>query len=347
MAQQADPLGRGPDNLLFPLMSSIYFFQSYVPREWNQLDLAFDIARQSIQLSEQAEFMVVVYIGYTALLEVQLARGNLVATAAALEQAERILVTQLQDSWFLRALFLTETQVRFWLACGETERAAQWIEAQLRRSDRLPAPLARTREELAQVRVWLAQHKAEEALSRLEPLLEEATTREWGNFVIEMKLLQALAHQMQKAEREALDSLAQAVRLAEPEGYIRRFVDEGPQMATLLSRLREQQRKRGATPYLDTVLAIFTSEGSTRKGHPERGGQRGSQLLLDPLSERELEVLHMLAQGASNQDIAEALVIAVDTVKRHVSNILSKLDVSNRMQAVARARSLGLLSDKV
>ncbi len=257
IAQQADPLGRGSDNLLFPLMSSIYFFQSYIPREWNQLDLAFEIARQSIQLSQREEFSTVAYIGFTALLEVHLAQGDLVTAAVALEQAERILVTQLQDSWFLRALFLTEAKVRFWLACGETERAAQWIEEQLRRSDRLPAPLARAREDLAQVRVWLAQQKAEEVLRRLEPLLEEATTRDWGNFVIGMRLLEALAHQMRKSEREALASLAQAARLAEPEGYLRCFLDEGPPMATLLSRLRERQSRQGPTPYLDSVLAAF------------------------------------------------------------------------------------------
>jgi LuxR family maltose regulon positive regulatory protein len=290
--------------------------------------------------------MTVAYIGYTALLEVQLARGDLEATTAALERAEQILVTHLQDAWFLRALFLTEPQVRFWLARGETERAALWIEAQWHRLDRRPAPLAHAREELARVRVLLAQHKGEEALRYLAPLLEEATARDWGHFVIKIRLLQALASQMQKAEGEALTALAQAVHLAEPEGYFRSFVDEGPHMATLLATLRDQQRKRGPTPYLDAVLSTFLAEMSTREGRPEHADQQRPQPLLDPLSERELDVLHLLAQGASNQDIAEALVITVDTVKRHVSNILGKLEANNRMQAVVRARSLGLLSDQ-
>jgi LuxR family transcriptional regulator, maltose regulon positive regulatory protein len=117
-------------------------------------------------------------------------------------------------------------------------------------------------------------------------------------------------------------------------------------MATLLTTLRNQQRKRGPTPYLDAVLSTFLAEMSTREGCPEHAGQQRPQPLLDPLSERELDVLQLLAQGASNQDIAEALVITVDTVKRHVSNILGKLEANNRTQAVVRARSLGLLSDQ-
>ncbi len=107
-------------------------------------------------------------------------------------------------------------------------------------------------------------------------------------------------------------------------------------MAALLATLREQERKRGPTPYLDRVLAAFA---------PQTGADhRAAQYALpDPLSTREQEVLHLLASGASNQEIAERLVITLDTVKRHMSNILSKLGASNRTQAVTRARSLGML----
>lgn len=107
-------------------------------------------------------------------------------------------------------------------------------------------------------------------------------------------------------------------------------------MATLLATLRERERKRGPTLYLDSVLAAFTAQ----RGADYRTAQHS---LPDPLSTREQEVLHLLAGGASNQEIAERLVITLDTVKRHVSNILSKLGASNRTQAVTRARSLGLL----
>ena len=118
----------------------------------------------------------------------------------------------------------------------------------------------------------------------------------------------------------------------------------------LLSRLREQERKNGPTSYLDALLAAFSPEGMTHKPLPTGSGQpRGrvlEQPLVEPLSERELEVLHLVARGDSNQEIAEMLVIALDTVKRHVTHIFEKLGVNNRVQAVARARSLGLLSDE-
>jgi len=111
----------------------------------------------------------------------------------------------------------------------------------------------------------------------------------------------------------------------------------------LLSRLREQQRKHGPTPYLDTVLAAFRQDGTAQ----ERAGQRTTaQPLLDPLSARELEVLQLLARGDSNPEIAEVLVLSVQTVKSYVCNIFSKLGVKNRVQAVARARALGLLSEE-
>ncbi len=189
-----------------------------------------------------------------------------------------------------------------------------------------------------------------QALSLLEPLQVSAEQQERWSHVIEMKILQALAHHMRHEDQQAFTILAQAMHLAVPEGYIRTFVDEGPQMRVLLSRLREQERKKGPTPYLDALLAAFSPEGMPHKPSLRGLGQpRGrvlEQPLVEPLSERELEVLHLIARGDSNQEIAEMLVIALDTVKRHVTHIFEKLGVNNRVQAVARARALGLLSDE-
>ena len=122
-------------------------------------------------------------------------------------------------------------------------------------------------------------------------------------------------------------------------------------MAALLSRLREQERKQGPTSYLDTVLAAFAPSSHNGKAETRLTGESDHQYgpmspLLEPLSERELEVLRLLEQGASNQEIEEDLVLALSTVKSHVRNILSKLGVSNRTQAVKRARTVGLLPDQ-
>jgi LuxR family maltose regulon positive regulatory protein len=152
---------------------------------------------------------------------------------------------------------------------------------------------------------------------------------------------------MYQQETQALAALAEAVHLGESEGYIRSFVDEGAAMGSLLSRLQEEQRKDGPTPYLDKVLAAFPQQTKGHQRQLKREAQRPTtQLLLDHLSERELEVLQLLAHGASNQEIAQELVIAVDTVKRHVSHIFSKLSVQNRIQAVRRAEELRLLGEE-
>jgi LuxR family maltose regulon positive regulatory protein len=206
---------------------------------------------------------------------------------------------------------------------------------------------------VARARPLLAQKRPTEALSLLEPLQVIAEQQERLSHVIELKVLQALAYQMRQQEQEARSALALAVRLAEPEGYIRRFEDEGAPMELLLSQLREEERKQGPTTYLGSVLAAFAPSPRHEKvearrvsgtGHPPR--DESTSALLEPLSAHELEVLRLLEQGASNQAIAEDLALALSTVKSHVRTILAKLEASNRTQAVKRARTLGLLPDQ-
>jgi LuxR family maltose regulon positive regulatory protein len=140
------------------------------------------------------------------------------------------------------------------------------------------------------------------------------------------------------------------VRLAEGEGYIRVFADEGAPMAALLARLHDQERRRGSTPYLDTLLAAFPDcklqIADCRLPLKQSTIYNLQSAMVEPLSARELEVLQLVARGASNQEIASELVLAVNTVKRHVSNIIAKLETANRTQAVAQARALGLLADE-
>jgi LuxR family maltose regulon positive regulatory protein len=161
--------------------------------------------------------------------------------------------------------------------------------------------------------------------------------------VIEIRLLQASGHQMLEQEGQALDALSQAVRLAEPEGYIRSFIDEGVQIEALLYRLYERKRQLGPTPYLDTLLTAFQQE---RKGSAQGEESIKMRVPAEPLTGRELQVLQLLARGASNQQIAHELVIVIDTVKRHISHIFSKLGVKNRVQAVRQAQALGLLREE-
>jgi LuxR family maltose regulon positive regulatory protein len=243
----------------------------------------------------------------------------------------------LQDNPFYYAWIISVDQIRLWLASGELEQAINWTHV-LDQREPLLSPFAHERQEVARVRVLLAQERALEALERLEPLLINAQTVGRWYHVVQMLILQALGYQMRQEDTKALSSLTQAVRLAEPEGFIRCFVDEGAPMVALLATLRERERKHGPTPYLDSVLAAFAQEGATVQTRQPRLPER--------ISPREREVLHLLAQGCSNQEIAETLVVTVETVKRHVSSLLAKLEVDNRTQAAMRARSLGLFSNE-
>jgi LuxR family maltose regulon positive regulatory protein len=347
IAQQAALLGTTPVGLPHAMMCWAYIFHADAVREWNRLDEALDLTLQGVRLSEQTETIVALYLGYTLLMRIHLARGEIDAARLAFQGAEEALAKTYSP--YRRDAYLIVHWVQFWLASGELERAMNWVQ-EIAQHTSVHSPFAREREDVAQARILLVQKMPSEALSLLEPLQANAEKQERWSHVIEMKVVQALAHHMRHDDQEALTVLAQSVHLAEPEGHIRTFVDEGPQMAVLLSLLRQQERKKGPTPYLDALLAAFSPEGMTHKpplrGLDLPGGRLLAQPLVEPLSVRELEVLHLVARGDSNQEIAEVLVIALDTVKRHVTHIFEKLGVNNRVQAVARARALGLLSDE-
>ncbi len=336
IAQQAALLGTTPVGLPHAMTCWAYIFHADALRQWNRLDEALDLALQGVRLSEQTETIVALYLGYTILMRIYLARREMDAARFAFQKAEEALTKTYSP--YRRDAYLIVNWVQFWLASGDLERAMNWVQ-ELAQHTSVHSPFAREREGVARARILLVQKMPTEALSLLEPLQANAEKQERWSHVIEMKVLQALAYSMRNEEQEALTVLAQAAHLAESESYIRIFVDEGTAMATLLSRLREQKWRKGPTPYLDTLLAAFSLESMTHKPLPtglnQPRGRLMEQPLVEPLSERELEVLHLVARGDSNQEIAEVLVIALDTVKRHVTHIFEKLGVNNRVQAVA------------
>jgi LuxR family maltose regulon positive regulatory protein len=348
LTQQAALLGRKQGAFVLPAVGWPMIWQAEVLREWNQLEAARALVEEAIGLYEQIESVLTLIIshsGYAILLRVCLSRGEYNEACFALQELERIgssIMNQPMHLYF-RSLFTTIDQVRLWLACGERDRAIRWAK-ELDLTERHGTPFAREREEVACARILLAKQQPVLALQRLEPVLQRAATgQRWGH-VIEIQLLQALAYHLLSQETQALNVLSEAVRFAEPEGYIRSFVDESTPMETLLSRLRKRDLKSGPTPYLDTLLAAFQQERGARAQAEKR---TQAQVLSEPLSERELQVLRLLARGISNQKIAQELVIAYDMAKRHVSHIFSKLGVHNRIQATKQARELGLLDEKV
>ncbi len=201
---------------------------------------------------------------------------------------------------------------------------------------------------LAWARAQIALGKPEVALVYLEKQREIAEAHGLGHRLIELGLAKALALEAQDARMEALEELARVLAIAEPEGYIRSF-DQGAALQTLLEQAAQQGIARG---YAARILAAVSPTPFESADQPKSAGQLMISAPAAPpddsksaehLSERELEVLRLMARGASNQEIAEQLVVTVGTVKSHINHILEKLDTHNRNAAVARARELRLL----
>jgi LuxR family maltose regulon positive regulatory protein len=309
--------------------------------EWDDLDKALQHTQQGIDLSQQAENHLALLEGYVALAGVQAARGEEQAASLALEQAQ-----QLATDARVPYLGSQVAAQRTWLSLSQygsgrpTADVRQWAEAwNARRTqatdDELPLVL-REFQDLILARVWLRQERLTQALGLLAEI--QAAAQEAGRMgmVLQSLLLRAQVFQQQSEMAQAKDTLERALILAEPEGYVRTFVDAGRPMRFLVAEFRfSTAGSHGASntllAYVDRLLAAFPEAGTLRS--------RVQNLL----TARELEILALMANGASNQETAGKLVVTVGTVKGHVNHILDKLDARNRTEAVARARHLGLL----
>jgi ATP/maltotriose-dependent transcriptional regulator MalT len=238
-------------------------------------------------------------------------------------------------------------RARLLLASGAVDDAANWVrERGLAINDRPSYPSEI--EYLVLARVLLARREPDPALRLLRMLRSRASNQRRTNSLIELQALEALALQAGGNDGAALAILAPAVGLASPERYVRVFVDEGAPMARLVGKLASAHRTRrlelpGGVSVEDVErLQRAFNAGTSANRRPDRT-DRADQGAFDRLTERELQVLGLMAAGKSNQQIADELVVALDTVKKHVGHIFDKLGAANRTQAVARARVRGLV----
>ena len=207
--------------------------------------------------------------------------------------------------------------------------------------------------------MWLAQDtptSRRQAANLLDTVREFVETTHNTRFLIEALALQTLLNEGQGNRPAALELLEQAVALAQPGGFIRLFVDLGPQVAGLLAELVSEDN--GTQPYIDQILTAFKKdEALLRKSgriKTEKEIHSSSlspyqvrrQPLIEPFTNREQDVLELLAKRLSNQEIAERLFVILSTVKTHNKNIFAKLNAKNRRQAIARAQELGLLDNQ-
>jgi LuxR family maltose regulon positive regulatory protein len=261
------------------------------------------------------------------------AEGDLEVALRLLDEAERVY----QADFAPNVRPIPSLRARVWLEQGDLDAAQRWARAsRISVDDELS--YVREFDHLTLAQLLLVQHDREkepqalaDAIGLLTRLLSAAEEGGRPGRVIEILALQAMALHAQGDRPAALTVLQRAVALAEPEGYVRVIVDLGPPMTALLRALAKQH----PTPYVRQLLAAAsTAEPARAEDQP----------LVDPLSERELEVLRLLASELDGPDIARHLVVSLNTVRTHTKNIYAKLGVNSRRAAVRRAEELDLLA---
>jgi LuxR family transcriptional regulator, maltose regulon positive regulatory protein len=317
-----------------PLAGGAYAGLSRVSYEWNQLEAAENYAQQCLELCRQWENLDLHTVAYAVLARLEHARGNLEKSQAAMRAAEpSVSDSRLSPRW---SSWVTSVLARLWLAQGDQLRTTRLLGQNGITVDSL-TPLVEITylqepEYLLLARILLVRGDYDTALALSERLLQKADLAGRMGRVIEILVLQALVCQEKKDTPRALATLEKALALAQPQGYRRVFLDEGESMARLLYHAKSRRIGAG---YVDELLSAMSS--------PADPPLPPAQLLVEPLSLRELEVLKLIEAGDSNDKIAGRLVISTATVKRHITNIYAKLGVETRTQAVALARELNLL----
>jgi len=299
--------------------------------EWNDLDQAQAYARQEIELAQSGRMLLALVDGYLKLAAATAAQGEGTAAREALGLAAETAV-QLQSTPVSAQVSLH--QARHDLAWGNLIAAAAWANEYARqRADGtcVLTPLLAQSADLLLARIWLAQGQATAVLALLQEVIPQCKTIGRIQLMVEAYVLQALAWTRQNQGADAQAALIQALTLAKQEGYIRVFAESGTALAPLLNQVRYL-----FPDYVAQLLAALP---------PGTTATSPTSPLVDPLTEREQEILKLIALGQSNREIADTLFISVGTVKGHVNHIFSKLDVKNRTQVLLRARERGLLDN--
>jgi LuxR family transcriptional regulator, maltose regulon positive regulatory protein len=286
--------------------------------QWNDLEAAERYGQQGLVLAQQLENVDTPAACGVLLARVQLAQGNAAGALATLAETEQFVQQHHFDHWTGEIMDL---RIQTHLHHGNHTAAAQLAESH----DSL----------ISQARINLVQGEPDAAFAQLELVRQQAETNNWADKWLQVLVLQALAHQTMGKSEQAVQTLGEALALAEPSGLIRIFVDEGAPMAALL---REVVKQDPGSEYTERLLVAFDAGAPL----PDESQPAASQPLIEPLTERELEVLSLIAEGLSNREIGEQLFLALNTVKGYNQKIFNKLQVQRRTEAVARARELGL-----
>ncbi len=317
-----------PDGQRSPLAGRIFAGMGRLSYEWNRLEDAEQNIRQCMELGRIWGDIDLQTTAWAMLARLEQARNNPEQAQEAMRRVEQL--TSEHTFSPLRSIQVKSDLARVWLAQGNLERPSQLIQKSgLKIKDEIP--YQREPEYVLLLRMLLARGDHEAAILLSNRLLKQTRASARMGLVIELLMLQAITFHDKKDTEGALAALEKALTLAQPEGYVRMFLDEGETMTRLLCQVQSRQVGNG---YAATLLSkIGSNPGMTPPS---------MQLLIEPLTTREVEVLKLIEAGCSNQNIAEQLVISIPTVKRHISNIYAKLGVKSRTQAIAIGKELKL-----
>jgi LuxR family maltose regulon positive regulatory protein len=317
-----------------PVAATGHNIMSQVLHEWNDVDGALRHAREGVKLSEQWGWQEGLALGYRRWARALQTIGDAVGAQEAIQKARQ--AASSLSPWF--GAHMAAHQTRLWLVQGNLAPAAHWAQESGLRADDEPTYQSMD-EHSALARLLMAQGKLDQASRLLTRLAEVTEAAGAMSCVIESLVLRALALQAQGKQDQALAALERALALGEPEGYVRTFIDEGPQMGQLLRRAVV----RGiSVDYAGRLLSTLEQE-ATRTGTRAATSEETRPPMIEPLSPRETEVLRLLTTHLPHAEMAEELVVSVNTVRSHLKSIYGKLDAHSRMEAVERAKELGLL----
>jgi LuxR family maltose regulon positive regulatory protein len=318
--------------------ADMYVGMSEIHREWNDLETAVRLLAKSVELGEFSGFPQYPYRWRVTMARIRFAQGDPETALALLDEAAARYVSDMLPN--VRPI--AALKARVWISQGRLREALAWADEQgLSAGDELS--YLREYEHITLARLLLAQQAGSAGddtergmMAFLKRLLDAAETGGRAGSVIEILALQALGHQMEGNAPAALAALERALELAEPEGYVRIFVDEEEPMRRLLQAATERGIGGG---YARRLRQAF---GAPSQPAPAPVPVSAASLP-EPLTPREIEILRLIAAGLRNQEIADRLFISLPTVKRHVANAYGKLGATHRTEAIARANGLHLL----
>jgi LuxR family maltose regulon positive regulatory protein len=334
--QEAIQLARTTSGRISPVAADSLGVLSDLHYEWNDLQAARQHANLGLELGERLGNADVLVSAYGRMANLSFVDGDFQAAGEwLLKAADLQRYARLTPGTGSAARAL---QVRLWVEAGDRIALRDWVDQHAKLEE--PVSLLNERDLRSLANAWMSLGETDRALGLLVRHYQWAVERDLTGLRIKNLIQQAVTHHRNSAADTAMECLLGALALGEPAGYVRTYIDCGAELQVLLSKIRLP----GTGISRDYLLTLLEAFGGSAEEGSDASGEKTSMLqLIEPLSERELEVLRLIAEGYSNQQVARELFISLGTVKAHTASIYRKLDVGSRTQAVAYARELELI----